>query len=118
MVLNARDQLTPCWDGGVGVDQASDNTWDGVRKNQHKKHDEHGVTCILQTDLPALIDALRQVGDELMGNVVTNPENKADAKFCKKCGTLLEVIADYCTNCGERLDHDSEFCSKCGKKVK
>jgi hypothetical protein len=41
-------------------------------------------------------------------------ENKADRKFCSKCGTPLENI---CPKCGFKNDPDDEFCGKCGIKL-
>jgi ribosomal protein L40E len=36
-----------------------------------------------------------------------------DAKFCKQCGTSLQV--SHCTQCGANLSLDAKFCAQCGK---
>ncbi|UCF84670.1 MAG: AAA family ATPase [Desulfobacteraceae bacterium] len=38
-------------------------------------------------------------------------ENEADAKFCNKCGSKLEII---CVECGIANRHGSQFCKECG----
>ena len=38
-------------------------------------------------------------------------ENRKDAKFCKKCGTNLELT---CPSCGHPYEQDSIFCDECG----
>ena len=41
-------------------------------------------------------------------------ENKAEDRFCKKCGTALEVVErDF-----ETVDVGRRFCPKCGKRIK
>lgn len=42
-------------------------------------------------------------------------ENRENAKFCKQCGSKLEII---CLNCNSTLSPDSIFCDECGTKVK
>lgn len=41
-------------------------------------------------------------------------ENREGAKFCKKCGSKLEII---CSKCGSQLSPDSLFCDECGSKI-
>ena len=41
--------------------------------------------------------------------------NPADGKFCKECGTALDVT---CPNCGEKISPDDKFCNNCGEKLK
>lgn len=51
-------------------------------------------------------------------------ENRDDAKFCKACGSKLEILkpnpepavntASVCPNCGAALKPGAKFCSKCG----
>jgi hypothetical protein len=38
-------------------------------------------------------------------------DNREGAKFCKKCGTKLEMV---CPSCGNRYEEDSIFCDECG----
>ena len=38
-------------------------------------------------------------------------DNREDAKFCKKCGTKLEL---RCPSCGHPYEQDSIFCDQCG----
>ena len=38
-------------------------------------------------------------------------ENREGAKFCKKCGTVLEL---KCPSCGHSYQQDSVFCDECG----
>ena len=37
-------------------------------------------------------------------------ENRAGAKFCEECATIL---ARVCTNCGSQLSPTAKFCSEC-----
>ena len=41
-------------------------------------------------------------------------DNKEEAKFCKKCGTKLEVV---CPSCGHPYEEDSLFCEQCGRRL-
>ena len=41
-------------------------------------------------------------------------DNKEEAKFCKKCGTKLELA---CPSCGHPYEEDSLFCEQCGQKL-
>ena len=41
-------------------------------------------------------------------------ENKAKAKFCRKCGSALEFI---CPKCKHINEPDSMFCEECGTKI-
>ncbi len=41
-------------------------------------------------------------------------DNKEEAKFCKKCGTKLELV---CPSCGHPYDKDSFFCEQCGQRI-
>jgi len=41
-------------------------------------------------------------------------ENLEPAKFCKECGSKLELA---CTACGARLPLDAKFCPECGAQV-
>ncbi len=41
-------------------------------------------------------------------------DNREGAKFCKKCGTKLELI---CLKCSTLLTPDSLFCDECGTKL-
>ncbi len=41
-------------------------------------------------------------------------ENRAGAKFCKKCGAKLELV---CPSCGHAYEHDSTFCDECGHSL-
>jgi hypothetical protein len=43
--------------------------------------------------------------------------NKANSKFCKKCGNRLDEIRK-CPQCGNSLDADSEFCQQCGAQIR
>jgi hypothetical protein len=38
-------------------------------------------------------------------------ENREDAKFCKECGTNLELA---CSDCGTVYEMGSKFCDECG----
>jgi class 3 adenylate cyclase/tetratricopeptide (TPR) repeat protein len=42
-------------------------------------------------------------------------DNKEEAKFCKKCGTKLELV---CSSCGHPYEEDSLFCEQCGQRLK
>jgi class 3 adenylate cyclase/tetratricopeptide (TPR) repeat protein len=42
-------------------------------------------------------------------------DNKEEAKFCKKCGTKLELA---CPSCGHTYEEDSLFCEQCGQRLK
>jgi class 3 adenylate cyclase/tetratricopeptide (TPR) repeat protein len=41
-------------------------------------------------------------------------DNKEEAKFCKKCGTKLELA---CPSCGHPYEEDSIFCEQCGQRL-
>ena len=41
-------------------------------------------------------------------------DNKEEAKFCKKCGTKLELA---CPSCGHPYEEDSLFCEQCGQRL-
>jgi len=41
-------------------------------------------------------------------------DNKEEAKFCKKCGTKLELA---CPSCGHAYEEDSLFCEQCGQRL-
>jgi class 3 adenylate cyclase/predicted ATPase len=41
-------------------------------------------------------------------------DNRESAKFCKKCGTKLEMV---CPSCGNPYEQDSIFCDECGHNV-
>ena len=41
-------------------------------------------------------------------------DNKEGAKFCKKCGTRLELV---CPSCGHPYEEDSLFCEHCGQRL-
>ncbi|MEE9612114.1 MAG: adenylate/guanylate cyclase domain-containing protein [Desulfatiglandales bacterium] len=41
-------------------------------------------------------------------------DNKKEAKFCKKCGTKLELT---CPSCGHSYEEDSLFCEQCGQRL-
>ena len=41
-------------------------------------------------------------------------ENKDKAKFCRKCGSALELI---CPRCKHVNEPDSIFCEECGTKL-
>ena len=41
-------------------------------------------------------------------------DNRESAKFCKKCGTKLEMV---CPSCGNLCEQDSVFCDECGHKL-
>ena len=41
-------------------------------------------------------------------------ENRSEARFCKKCGTKLELM---CPSCESPLEPDSAFCDKCGHNL-
>ena len=41
-------------------------------------------------------------------------DNKEEAKFCKKCGTKLELA---CPSCGNPYEEDSLFCEQCGQRL-
>ena len=41
-------------------------------------------------------------------------DNREGAKFCKKCGSKLELI---CPSCSSPLESDSLFCDECGTKL-
>ena len=41
-------------------------------------------------------------------------DNKEKAKFCKKCGTKLELS---CPSCGHPYEEDSLFCEQCGQRL-
>ena len=41
-------------------------------------------------------------------------DNKEGAKFCKKCGTRLELV---CPSCGHPYEEDSLFCEQCGQRL-
>jgi class 3 adenylate cyclase len=41
-------------------------------------------------------------------------DNKEEAKFCKKCGTKLELA---CPSCGHTYEEDSLFCEQCGQRL-
>ncbi len=41
-------------------------------------------------------------------------DNKEEAKFCKKCGTELELA---CPSCGHPYEEDSLFCEQCGQRL-
>jgi class 3 adenylate cyclase len=41
-------------------------------------------------------------------------DNKEEAKFCKKCGTKLELTCQFC---GHPYEGDSLFCEQCGQKL-
>lgn len=43
-------------------------------------------------------------------------QNDANARFCKKCGTVL-YDKILCSNCGQQCSCDSQFCTECGKAV-
>jgi len=42
-------------------------------------------------------------------------ENREGAKFCKECGTKLDLS---CSHCGNILSPDSKFCDECGSQLK
>ena len=45
-------------------------------------------------------------------------ENRADARFCRKCGRPLEEkVRKVCPSCGSEVDPDDAFCPHCGKKL-
>jgi len=41
-------------------------------------------------------------------------ENREGAKFCKKCGSRLELL---CPSCGHPFEVDNLFCDECGQKL-
>ncbi|MBC8234065.1 zinc ribbon domain-containing protein [bacterium] len=41
-------------------------------------------------------------------------ENREEAKFCRQCGTALEII---CPKCQHRNEPDARFCDECGAKI-
>jgi class 3 adenylate cyclase/tetratricopeptide (TPR) repeat protein len=41
-------------------------------------------------------------------------DNKQEARFCKKCGTKLELA---CPSCGHPYEEDSLFCEQCGQRL-
>ncbi|UCB50883.1 MAG: zinc ribbon domain-containing protein, partial [Deltaproteobacteria bacterium] len=41
-------------------------------------------------------------------------DNRENAKFCKKCGTKLEMV---CPSCGNPYEQDSIFCDECGHNL-
>ena len=41
-------------------------------------------------------------------------DNRENAKFCKKCGTKLELV---CPACGYPVEPDSIFCDECGHNL-
>jgi len=41
-------------------------------------------------------------------------DNKEEARFCKKCGTKLQLA---CPSCGHPYEEDSIFCEQCGQKL-
>jgi hypothetical protein len=45
-------------------------------------------------------------------------ENKATAKFCKFCGTAIELKPTiFCIECGNKIKPGKKFCPACGAKV-
>jgi predicted RNA-binding Zn-ribbon protein involved in translation (DUF1610 family) len=44
---------------------------------------------------------------------------KANARFCRKCGASLayEPAVRTCPHCGEEIKSRSRFCSHCGKSI-
>ena len=66
--------------------------------------------------------------DDLQVNVQKGTQNvcpncgilqKANAQFCKKCGTMLSAVESprICAYCGSEIKSRSRFCSKCGKPI-
>jgi class 3 adenylate cyclase/tetratricopeptide (TPR) repeat protein len=41
-------------------------------------------------------------------------DNEADAKFCNRCGSKLEIV---CPECGKSNRLDSQFCKECGHNL-
>jgi class 3 adenylate cyclase/tetratricopeptide (TPR) repeat protein len=41
-------------------------------------------------------------------------ENRADARFCRECGTPFRTV---CASCGAKLDLSNKFCDNCGSSV-
>ena len=41
-------------------------------------------------------------------------ENQGDRKFCKECGTVLQVT---CAACGTANDPGDKFCGNCGSAL-
>ena len=41
-------------------------------------------------------------------------ENRADRKFCVRCGVGLELV---CPSCGTRSEPGERFCGECGSEV-
>lgn len=41
-------------------------------------------------------------------------DNEADAKFCNKCGSKLEIV---CPECGKSNRPVSQFCKECGRNL-
>jgi hypothetical protein len=48
-----------------------------------------------------------------------NFPNKADAKYCAKCGAKMEIKsqARFCPKCGDPVEEGENFCDKCGAKI-
>ena len=45
-------------------------------------------------------------------------ENRADARFCRKCGRPLEEkVRKVCPSCGSEVDPGDAFCPHCGTKL-
>ena len=55
-------------------------------------------------------------------------ENKAEGRFCKKCGTALEVVEkdvetvevknNFCPKCGSEFKDGGKFCGSCGANIR
>lgn len=44
-------------------------------------------------------------------------ENSSENKFCKKCGSMLQIyMGKTCVSCGKELKENAKFCTYCGQR--
>ncbi|MEM3397030.1 MAG: zinc ribbon domain-containing protein [Thermoplasmata archaeon] len=88
----------------------------GVGQEEHIPLEEKTeVVEVVAKEEEQVIEVTVESGKDLClncGNTI-----KPGDKFCRKCGTKIQVEV-YCTKCGTKAEPDDMFCGSCGSKLR